>query len=474
MTKEFIQSLAASEEDYSKAISVCSAESGRVESLLKNPEGTLYFGKIKDGDEHYFPSAYFIDSDAPVFHCGCNDSNYPCRHVLMMLTAFLEEKNSYCGPAPLAAFCRFDTSPLDSILKKVDHNNITPLLNLLMEVDDLVRWLLGKGLFAVKEEQLNLLLDFGERTRNSGLNKLSGLLTGLEQALVGGKENRCVQHNLMTNPMACEISTDLMCQLQACIHHNRDFLELLYTDNLLEHNHITNFINQPWIDWNKELLQQCGLTLEDSQLIQLGFYSSGKNHSNEFSESDSLGFWYAKYQEEVFITSTRNEVSKESVSNDLELPNKVVTPELAYVIPGYFNHGICWDEFRTRYLLPEDLLALREKSALQWGPVIEKVKSNWIDPLADKHPVALLMFEKLLQDAGDLYIESSHDERLPLSSGNGEEESSVLSILKYLPFDLRERQSMLVSFHNRVEHGNGIQAKPLALVSEREVLRLIS
>lgn len=333
---------------------------------------------------------------------------------------------------------------------------------------------MSKGLFAIKEKQLNLLVSLGERAEESGLKKLSDVLTGLEHSLSGGREDRCVQHNLMTNPVACEICTDLMCQLQACIHHNRDFLELLYTDNLSEHTHITDFINQPWIDWNKELLQQCGLTLEDSQLIQLGFYSSGINHSRDYKEDESLGFWYGKNQNEIFVTNSLNEVSKNSISNDLDLPDKVILPELAYVIPGYFNHGICWDEFRTRYLLPEDLLALREKSILHWQPLIDKVKANWINPLAEKHPVALLMFEKLIQSAGDLYIESSYQEILPLSCGSDEDEFSVLSILKYLPFDLRERQSMLVSFHNGSESSNGIQAKPLALVSEREVLRLIS
>lgn len=470
LTENFIQSLARNEKTFARAQEL--VESNAVRSLFQNTEGTLYFGKIEDGDETYFPSSYFIDSTEPVFQCGCSGSHYPCEHELAMLLSFASDKAAYCGPAPLAAFCRFDSGPLESMLRNIDHDRVTPLLNVLMDVEDLVRWLLKKGLLAVKEEQVQSMEVLGHKTNELGLKKLAHLLLGLERALTGPDEDRCVQQNLICNPRACEISLDLICQLQACIEHNRDFLHRLYSDESLSDMPITRFLNQPWIDWNQDLLLKCGLTLEDAQLIQLGVYSSGSRHSSSYDD-DSVGFWVSKKESEVFLTNQDSFSNKSWASDSLDVHNEVVMPELAFVVPGYINHGVCWDDFRSRYLLPEDLLVLREKSHLHWGPVIEKVKESWLDPLSDKNPVALLLFERLLQDEGNLFIESSHNERLSLTKGVNPEDNSVLNILKYLPFELRERQSLLVSFYqNEVE--SRVDVKPMALVTDREVIRLIS
>ena len=69
-------------------------------------------------------------------------------------------------------------------------------------------------------------------------------------------------------------------------------------------------------------------------------------------------------------------------------------------------------------------------------------------------------------------ITSPHNEKLKLSCGSKQENDSVLSILKYLPFELRERQSLLVSFHRDID--DDMTVKPLAIASDREVVRLIS
>lgn len=468
LTESFIRDLADSEESFVRAME--HVETDAVQSLFQNTEGTLYFGKVKDGEELYFPSCYFIDSEGPVYHCGCHSDSTPCWHNLTTLISFARNLQSYSGPAPLAAFCRFDSSPLESLINRVSEEQVKPLIAIVDCVHQFVRTLINKGLFSANHEHFLELQALNRISENNGLQKIAKLLSELKDTIYDNTGGEVVSNRLLRDPDCIEVATDLTCQLQSCIKHNKEFLTRLFKEDISSEP-VTQFLNQPWIDWNKDLLVRCGLTLEDAELIQLGFYSRGRHHSSDFDD-DSIGFWVNKNQNDIFITNLNSGQKDGWKSDSLEVQNEVVIPDLAYIIPGYFNHGVCWNEFRSRYLLPEDLIVLREKSVIHWESLIDKVKQSWLDPLSDKSPVALLLYESLAPENGELVITSPHNEKLKLSCGSKQENDSVLSILKYLPFELRERQSLLVSFHRDID--DDMTVKPLAIASDREVVRLIS
>jgi hypothetical protein len=349
-----------------------------------------------------------------------------------------------------------------------------------MEVHEFIRWILRKGLLAVNHEKVDEMEQLSSSMKDLGIHKLSGLLQSFAEAIRGPEGGPNLQMRIISDSSVCEICMDLLFQIQSCIEHNRDFLQVLYTGEPHVGYSISQFLNHPWIDWNTDLLRQCGLAIEDAQLIQLGFYSNGKTHQPA-SASEPQGFWAVKGIPEIFITSSVKSPRRDDSatadaewkSSRLETHNEVVMPELAFVVPGYMNHGISWEKFRSRYMLPEDLLALRGRSHIHWEPLLEQARRTWLEPGGERHPVALLLFEKLLSVDGELFIESSQGERLLLTDGYTTHAESPLNILRYLPFELRERQSLLVAFH-LLEKPQRLAARPMAVVTENEVLKLVS
>lgn len=473
LTKEFIRSLARCDQTFDQAIDDC--ENHRINKLFQNTEATLFFANFEaEENVTHYPSCYFLDSTAPVFHCTCDSAIYPCHHVLGMLLSIEDGHDHYSGPAPLSAFCRFDQRPLEHMLKEVDHHRIDPLLEILMHVQNFIVSILRKGLLALKRDDIVTLRNLAGRIHPLGLRKLEQLLVGLCDALSGTAQNEEPRDRLVRDLLSSERCLDLIFQIQSCIEHNRDFLMLLYTDESLSGIRLSKFLNQPWVDWNKDLLHQCGLTLHDAELIQVGFLATGRNHDPALTTSP-MGFWAAKNISDIFVTSDSlgTDRSASWSSEGMESHGEVVIPEFAFIIPGYMNHGICWEEFRSRFMLPEDLLAIRQRSHFHWEPVMEAVRQTWSEPTSDRHPVALLLFERLHVSNGSLYMESSHGENLILVDRVSTEIHSPVNLLRYLPFECRERQSLLVAFHFLNESGL-IGARPMALVTEREVLRLVS
>lgn len=472
ITDELVRELAGSDEVYKMGQMLLNGYQDT--RLFRNPEATLFFGYFDyDNGRKIYPSCYFLDQAHPAFHCSCDSLKYPCEHVISMLLSFLEGDDFYQGPAPLAAFSRFDAGPLNAFFRDVDHNRVTPLLEGLLAVESMVRWLLGKGLLAIDYDKFNELHHLAESSTGLGLKKLGQLLKRLASSLANESPRESFRLRITTDISACEICLDLIFQIQACIEHNRDFLQILYCGDTISEFTVSRFLNQPWIDWNTDLLQQCGLAIKDAKLIQLGF-STNLSGSMHESMSSPIGYWAAAGSPEIFLSSSDLAPAgyQNWASSRQESHGEVVLPEIAFMVPGDPNYGICWDEYRTRYVLPEDLISLRSHSHLQWEPVLSRVRECWTNPLADRFPVAMLQFENLVATDGQIFIESSHGEKLWLTEGTEASKGSSLHILKYLPFELRERQCLLVSFHHIRSKGQ-IGARPIALITEQEVIRLI-
>jgi hypothetical protein len=148
----------------------------------------------------------------------------------------------------------------------------------------------------------------------------------------------------------------------------------------------------------------------------------------------------------------------------------MVCPEVC-IYPGSLNPRVRWEASEPRPATEADYARAREHAKTDLSAVLKDVKTQLKSPLGDRRPVALVKYRALGRAGDELVIEDANGERLVLAEDGHGGDPATLPLLTMLPKEVRHDQVMLVRFHHDLD-SQRLRAKPLSIVTERDVIRL--
>ena len=103
--------------------------------------------------------------------------------------------------------------------------------------------------------------------------------------------------------------------------------------------------------------------------------------------------------------------------------------------------------------------------------MVKDVKSVLKNPLADKYPICALNYRRIGAVGKELVVENRTGERLLITDAGLPEEPRSSHLLSLVPQDVLQDQTLIVRFRHDLD-SRRLQVKPLAIVTEADVIRL--
>ena len=220
--------------------------------------------------------------------------------------------------------------------------------------------------------------------------------------------------------------------------------------------------------WQLRELKDAGLVQANVELLQLAFNAHDDWTRKEFVET---GVWLNLQTGAVQLTRNyRPYHAARHIREDDSCFHVMVCPELC-VYPGNLNPRVRWEASEPRPATEADYARAREHARTDLRAVLKDVKTQLKSPLGDRHPVALVKYRALGRAGDELVIEDANGERLVLADDRHDGDPATLPLLPMLPKEVRHDQVMLVRFHHDLD-SQKLRAKPLSIVTERDVIRL--
>jgi hypothetical protein len=449
--------------------------------LFKSADGALLFGECKgSGAENYRPSADFSDATKPVYRCTCPSHQFPCKHALALLYAYVQgtpfvekevpaditEKRSKIQQRVEKKKVEADAPRKvnTSALKKKIQAQLEGLGLLESLVNDLIR--AGLGTLNAKsarqiEEQAKQLGNVYLPGAQNALHALTGLFYRTEissqDELKSSERERIYSAAL-----------DQLNRLQSLCKQGRKYLQSRLEDPELKPE--TDSDIAAWLGhaWQLRELREAGLVQANVELLQLAFHASDDWTRREFVET---GMWLNLQSGAVQLTRNyRPYHAARHIREEDSCFHIMACSELC-VYPGNLNPRVRWEAGEPRPVAAGDCVRARALAKTDLRTVIKEVKNQLKAPLGDRHPLALIQYRALGKAGDALVIEDAAGERLTLADDGLAGDPDTLSLLSMLPKATHQNQAMLVRFHHDLDTRK-LAAKPLSIVTETDVIRL--
>lgn len=477
LTEAYVDSLAPNAGAIKNGRDLVRKNSFPVRSISE--DRTLLFGECKgSGKEPYRCSIDLIQEGSPVFRCTCPSRQFPCKHTLGLLYAYVSASSSFDTadiPADIAdkrdkaekreekkqAAEKEGTAKAPrKVNKSALVKKITAQLEGLAIMDKLVLQVVHNGLGSIDKKMVQLI---EEQAKQLGNYYIPGAQAALRELLLllRDDDNREASYGH---------AIEQLIYLQALVKKSRTYLEQraeqpelpMETDSTLE-----ELLGHAW---QLAELRELGRTKTNTELLQLAFLSYADHASNEFVDH---GWWVDL--EDGTIRATRHmrpfRAAKQMKEED-SFFSIVQTDEL-FIYPGELNSRVRWEQARYREIEEVDYRKVKQLAAASYPEVIKKVKNQIKNPLSDKMPAALVAFQSIERVNEDTYILlDATNKQIPLVSNLLEaphQPQVILGLLK--PEELRN-QAALIVFRHELESGR-LVAQIMSIVTDRRLIRLL-
>lgn len=446
--------------------------------LHKSEDDTILFGYCQgSGKEPYLCSADFAVPDSPVYRCSCPSRQFPCKHSLGLLFAFVGKNTFTVLELPEALSSKREKAAARVEKKKEDADkprvvNKSALakkikaqlegLNLLEKLTlDLVR--LGIGNMNAKSAR-----EVEEQAKQLGNAFLPGAQTALHNytklfRTADGEERSPAQREAIYSE-----ALDQLGRLHSLVKQGRAYLTKRLEDPELAPE--TETAIAAWLGhaWQLRELKDAGLVQSDVELIQLAF----NTHDDVARQSwVDTGTWMNLSNGKIQMTQNiRPYQAAKFIKSDDSFFEVAQIPELC-VYPGDVNPRIRWDAMTSRPTQPADFEKVRSFGQSDFAKVIKDVKSLIKAPLADKQPVFALNFAKLGRIGEAYVVEDAKGERLVLTDVGMTDEPRTSHLLPLLSPDLFQNQTLIARFRHDLDTRK-LQIKPLSFVTGKAIVRL--
>lgn len=454
---------------------------GKFVKLHKSDDETLLFGECSgSGKSNYHTSCDFMKPDSPVHRCSCPSRQFPCKHCLGLMYAWVDGKKFTEAEVPEDIASkrekiekRVEKKKVDatkprkvnkSALKKKIQAQLEGLDLLEKLTHDLVR--MGMGNTNAKTAR-----QIEEQAKQLGNSYLPGAQSALHNytKLFSNNEGRFdADVSATQRDDVYSEALDQLTRLQSLTRQGRTYLSSRLDDPELAPE--TDSAIAAWLGhaWQLRELTEAGLIENDVELIQLAFNSHDDIARREFVDT---GIWMNLASGHVQLTQTfRPYKAVQYIKGEDSFFQIAQLSELC-VYPGDVNPRVRWDGMLPRPIESKDYKTVRGHGHKDFAALLKEVKGHLKAPLADKCPVYAINYAKIGAVGDETVVEDASGERLVLTEKGMSEEPTSCHLLPMLPKSLHTRQTMIARFNHDLDTRQ-LRIKPLSIVSESAVVRL--
>lgn len=444
----------------------------------KTPDDTLLFGHCQgSGKEPYLCSADFAQPQSPVYRCTCPSRQFPCKHSLGLLYAFLQGKKFDPAEAPesLASKREKVAARVEKKKEEADKPKVVNKAALAKKIKaqlegidllekltlDLVR--LGIGNMNAKSAR-----EIEDQAKQLGNAFLPGAQSALHRYTKLFYTDDATERTAAQREAIYSEALDQLGRLHAIVRQGRAYLQRRAEDPELKPE--TESAIAAWLGhaWQLSELKQAGLVEANAELVQLAFNSHDDVARQEYVDT---GVWMNLSSGRIHVTQNfRPYKAAKYIKSDDSFFQVAQVAELC-LYPGDVNPRIRWEGMLPRPIEAKDFAKVRSYGQADFAAAVKDVKSHLKAPLADKQPIYALNFKQLGVVDGNYVAVDAKGERLVLTDVGMSEEPASCHLLPLLPPELFTEQTLIARFRHDLDTRK-LHIKPLSIVTKTNITRL--
>lgn len=451
---------------------------GKFLKLHHSPDEMLLFGQCQgSGKEPYLCSADFAQPAAPVYRCNCPSRQFPCKHSLGLMYAYVQKKSFSPADVPEAIAAKREKVAA-RVEKKKEEADKPKVVNKsalakkikaqLAGIDHLEKLTLDLVRLGIGNMNAKSAREVEEQAKQLGNAYLPGAQAALHNYTklfysAEGEERSAKQREAIYSE-----ALDQLGRLHTLVKQGRAYLNRRLEDPELQPETETSIAAWLGQAWQLRELKDAGLVESNVELVQLAFNSHDDVARKEYVDT---GVWMNLTSGRIGLTQNfRPYKAAKYIKSDDSFLQVAQVPELC-VYPGDVNPRIRWDGMLPRDLEPKDLEKVRSFGHSDFAAVVKDVKSHLKGPLADKQPIYVLNFRQLGQIRGTFVAEDAKGTRLVLTDTGMSEEPPSCHLLPLLPATLFTDQTLVARFRHDLDTRK-LHIKPLSIVTKAGITRL--
>ncbi len=454
---------------------------GKLSELQIDADETILFGQCAgSGKSPYQASCDFARADQPTYRCSCPSRQFPCKHCVGLMFAYVLNNASFktgAVPPDLAEkreklATRVERKKEDSEKPKaVNKDALAKKIRAQLDgLDLLERLTLDLTRIGIGNMNAKSAREIEERAKQLGNAYLPGAQAALhrytrlfvEEPSASGKTSAPQGEAIYSEAL------DHLARLHALVKQGRAYLHRRLDDPNLKPE--TETAIAAWLGhaWQLAELKAAGLLQTDVELMQMAFNTHDDVARQEYVDT---GAWMNLNTGRIQITQNfRPYKAAKYIRSDDSFFQIAQVNELC-VYPGDVNPRVRWDAMTPRPAEPRDFRRIRHHARPDFGSVIKDVRNNLKAPLANKQPIYALGFKRIGQVEGVPVVEDSHGERLAMTDRGMTEEPPSCHLLQLVAPSLHENQVLIARFRHDLDK-HKLQIKPLGIVTDTNVVRL--
>lgn len=455
---------------------------GKFVSVNIDAEQTIIFGQCEgSGKEPYRVSCDFVRPDQPTYRCSCPSRQFPCKHSVGLMFAYVAKKSSFTVAALPADLAEKREKLAGRAEKKKEESTEPKTVNKtalakkikaqLDGLDLLERLTLDLTRIGIGNMNAKSAREIEEKAKQLGNAYLPGAQAALHRYTrlfaepdPAPKARASASHGEAIYSEAL----DHLARLHALVKQGRAYLQRRLDDPELKPE--TESSIAAWLGhaWQLAELRSAGLVQTDVELMQLAFNTHDDVARQEYIDS---GVWMNLTSGRIQTTQTfRPYKAVKYIRSDDSFFGVAQVKELC-VYPGDVNPRIRWDAMLPRPAEARDFERVRAHARRTFAEVIKEVKNGLKSPLSDRQPIHALAFKRIGLVGGQPVVEDAAGERLAMTDTGMSEEPPSCHLLQLLPPDLHQSQTLIARFRHDLDRRR-LEIKPLCIVTPSHAVRL--
>ena len=454
---------------------------GKFRKLWISPDETLLFGECQgSGASPYSCSCDFIRPESPTHRCSCPSRQFPCKHCLGLMYAYVQKKSFATAEVPEALSQKREKLQERTEKKKVEQTQprqvdqqalakkIKAQLAGLDLLETLTHDLVRMGMGNTSAKTAKQIEDQARQLGNAYLPGAQAALHNYTKLFLSNEGAFDSDLPAARREAVYSEALDQLTRLHTLVTQGRAYLNRRLEDPALPPE--TDSAIAAWLGhaWQLRELRDAGLVETDVELVQLAFNSYDDVARREYVDT---GVWMNLNTGRIQLTQTFRPYKAVKYIKSEDSFFEVAKIKELCVYPGDVNPRIRWDEMTQRSLEKADLEQIRRHAHGDFARLVKEVKGHLKSPLADKRPVFALSYAKIGLVGELLTVEDAQGQRLVLTDSGMAEEPPSCSLFHLLPKDLFTNRTLVGRFHHDLDTRQ-LRVKPLAIVTDAAIVRL--
>lgn len=432
--------------------------------LCISKEDDLLFGECKgSGASNYIVSADFINKDNPVFRCNCPSRQFPCKHALGIMYAYISKDTFNIEEIPEDIQSKRDKivkkaeNKKNAEPKKVNLNALSKKLDIQIDglklVQNLINQTLKFGIGSFDKKTSDL---FENMATQMGDHYLIGIQSYIREIIL---ISNLTDKEIVYSKMFIKLT-----KLHSLCEKSILYLESRKNDISLKRSVDNNIEETIGDSWKIEELQEYNLFKENIELVQLSFNSSFEQSSSMYIDT---GYWYDLNDGTIYKSQNYRPLKALKYIKEDDSFFDIIIFKKMYIHPNLINNRIRWNEFSARKIESSDYKKISSFKSKSLQQIIKEAKDLMKNIINEPNPVYLINFKNIGSNGNSYILEDVNGDMIELYNSNDYD----LNILKYIDKNYKQNGIALIQFNFDIIN-NKINTKLLSIINNSNIIRI--